>query len=386
MKILLVLMFCLITQKAWADDSLVAHWSLDEGADLVAQDSSPSGSSDGQLMNGPTWVNGMIGSALRFDGLNDYIEFGNPPSVQLNSSMTIALWVFAERLTDYPTLISKNGGFGDVGWALALENGYPTLKIGQPGEKSKTSTRTSSAQISLGHWHHIAGVYNAGQKTLSIYVDGVLSNGLLNGAVPSSQRNSGQNINVGRRTRYPDNIARRYFKGTLDDIRIYDRALSSDELEALGQGQEPPEDEPFSNVYEAEHAVLLSPFTVAADPAANSGAYVAATSGKTTNSPKREGTLAFTVPGDGTYYLWARLKALSGQSDAIFIGIDQSWVRVYPNVKNSYQWLRIKPAAGSSEYGFSLTEGEHVFQIGHGEIGARLDAFFLTNDSSDVPH
>ena len=62
MKILLLLLFCLIAQKALADDSLVAHWQLDEGAGFVAQDSSPSGSSDGQLMNGPTWVvNGIIG-------------------------------------------------------------------------------------------------------------------------------------------------------------------------------------------------------------------------------------------------------------------------------------------------------------------------------------
>ena len=157
-------------------------------------------------------------------------------------------------------------------------------------------------------------------------------------------------------------------------------------LTLLLKEQEPPDDEPFSNVYEAEHAVLLSPFTVVADPAASSGAYIAATSGKSTNAPKREGTLAFTIPIQGTYYLWARLKALSGQSDAIYIGIDQSWDRIYPNVKNSYQWVSIKTSASSSEYGFSLAEGEHVFQIGHAEIGARLDALFLTNDSSEVPH
>jgi hypothetical protein len=123
-----------------------------------------------------------------------------------------------------------------------------------------------------------------------------------------------------------------------------------------------------------------------ADPEATSGAYIAATSGSSTKSPRRESTLAFTVPSDGTYYLWARLKALSGQSDAIYIGIDHSWDRVYPKVKNSYQWVGIKTSLGSSEYGFSLAEGEHVFQVGHAEIGARLDALFLTNDSGEVPY
>ena len=200
-------------------------------------------------MNGPTWVNGIIGSALRFDGIDDYVDMGDPPQLRLTSSMTLAVWMYAERLQQANTLITRNAGFGDVGWALYIENGYPMLKIGQPGERSKTSTRTSSALVSPGQWYHIAGVYNAGMKTLDIYVNGVLSNGLLNGLVPSSQRNSGQNIVIGKRTRY--------FKGTLDDIRIYNRALAADELDALAQGQEPPEDEPFSNIYEAEHAVLL---------------------------------------------------------------------------------------------------------------------------------
>jgi hypothetical protein len=379
------LLACLGARSALADDSLVAHWQLDEGTGSVAEDDSGFGAA-GQIMNGPAWVSGVIGNGLRFDGRDDYIEVGNPASLQLTSSMTIAMWVYAERLTDHPTLISKNGGFGDVGWALSLEDGYPQLKIGQPNAtNNKTSTRTSSAAISIGQWHHVAGVFNAGQKLLSLYVDGVQSNGLLNGVTPGSMRNSGWNVNIARRTRYPDVEARRYFKGTLDDIRIYNRALSSQELMALAERQEPPANEAFRQVYEAEQSVLASPLTVSADPAANGGAYISAKTGKSTKSPKREGTLTFSVPADGTYYLWARLNASSGQSDAIYIGIDQSWDRPYARVKNSYQWVAIKTSIGSSEYGFSLSEGEHVFQIGHAEIGARLDALFLTNDSSDVP-
>jgi hypothetical protein len=171
----------------------------------------------------------------------------------------------------------------------------------------------------------------------------------------------------------------------LDDIRIYNRALSSQELAALAQTEEPPESEPFSQLYEAEEAVLASPLVTAADPDANSGAYVVATSGKSTKSAKREGTLSFTLPREGTYYLWVRLKAFSGKSDAIHVGIDDSWDRPYAKVKNRYQWVGVKTATGSSQYGFFLAEGEHVFQIGHAEIGARLDALYLTSDPSEVP-
>jgi Concanavalin A-like lectin/glucanases superfamily len=376
---------CFIEQSVLADNSLVAHWPLDEGVGFVAQDAS-SFDAAGQLINRPTWVSALIGWGLQFDGRDDYIDIGDPINLQLTSSMTIALWVLPEHLTQPSTLIAKNGGFGDVGWALYLEKGYPMLKIGQPNPtNSKTSTRTSSAPLTVGQWHHVAGVFNAGQRTLDIYVDGVLSNGLLNGAVPNAQRNSGQNINVGRRPRNPYNTTVRYFKGTLDDIRIYSRALSPQELETLAQGTEPTPEQPFREQYEAERSVLLNPLRVAADPGANSGAYIAADSGKPTKSPVREGFLAFTLPVDGTYYLWARMKALSGASDAIYVGIDQSWDRIYPKVKNQYQWVRVRTRMGSAEYGFYLSAGQHVVQIGHGEIGARLDSFLLTSDPSEVP-
>jgi hypothetical protein len=362
-----------------ADESLVAHWTLDDGAGMVAQDASPF-AAPGQLVNDPQWVDGVLGNALWFDGVADYIDAGNPAHLHLTSSMTIALWVYADRLSsETDVLITKNGGLGDVGWHFYVEGGFPAMKIGHPNPFSKTSTRTSSVKISVGRWYHVAGVYNAGERTMDMYVDGLLTNGLFNGTVPPSQRNSEQNINIARRSN-----GRRHFKGMLDDIRIYARALSDQEIAALADGEEPPvPDPPFRELYEAERAVLMSPLGVAADAQASSGAYIGAATGKSTESPRREGFMPFTLQSAGTYYLWARIKAFSGKSDAIFIGIDQSWDRVYPKVKNSYQWTRVRNRVGS--YGFDLSVGQHVFQIGHGEIGARLDSLFLSSDSSEVP-
>lgn len=363
-----------------ADDSLVAHWTLDEETGVIAQDASPF-EAPAQLMNGPQWVSGIVGNALRFDGVNDYLDAGNPAHLHLTSSMTIALWMYAERLSgETDVLITKNGGLGDVGWHLYIESSFPAMKIGHPNPYSKTSTRTSTVKLSLRRWYHVAGVYNAAERTLDMYVDGVLTNGLFNGTVPASQRNSGQNINIAKRSN-----DRRRFGGILDDIRIYSRALSSQELTALAHGEEPPVEQPFSEIYEAERSVLLSSLTVAADTEASSGAYISAASGKPTKSPTREGFVALTIPSDGIYYLWARIKALNGESDAIYIGIDQSWDRVYPKVKKLYQWVRVRRTIGSADYGFSLSAGRHVLQIGHGEIGARLDALLLTNDPSEVP-
>jgi hypothetical protein len=77
-------------------------------------------------------------------------------------------------------------------------------------------------------WYHVAGVYNASAQTLDIYVNGVLDNGTLRGIIPASQLNAAVNVNIGRRTSLYGGF---YFNGVIDDLRIYNRALSQSEIQ-----------------------------------------------------------------------------------------------------------------------------------------------------------
>ena len=86
--------------------------------------------------------------------------------------------------------------------------------------------RYSSTVRALNTWYHVAGVYDATARTLNIYVNGVLSNGVLSGTVPTSQRASTVAANIGRRAG-GFNI-----QGIVDDVRIYGRALSVAEIQA----------------------------------------------------------------------------------------------------------------------------------------------------------
>ena len=88
--------------------------------------------------------------------------------------------------------------------------------------------RYSTTVRSLNVWYHVAGVYNASARTLDIYVNGVLNNGTLSGTVPASQINSAVNVNIGRRS----GGSGYYFNGVIDDVRIYNRALSQAEIQA----------------------------------------------------------------------------------------------------------------------------------------------------------
>ena len=86
--------------------------------------------------------------------------------------------------------------------------------------------RYSKTVRALNTWYHVAGVYNASARTLDIYVNGVLDNGVLVGTVPAAQVNSSVNVNIGRRT------GGFYFNGIIDEVRIYNRALTQSEIQA----------------------------------------------------------------------------------------------------------------------------------------------------------
>jgi hypothetical protein len=73
----------------------------------------------------------------------------------------------------------------------------------------------------------VAGVYNATAQTLDIYVNGVLDNGVLRGTVPSAQVLQNVNVNIGRRNGGYN------FKGTIDEVRVYNRALSAAEIQTI---------------------------------------------------------------------------------------------------------------------------------------------------------
>ena len=75
-------------------------------------------------------------------------------------------------------------------------------------------------------WYHVAGVYDAAAKTMNVYLDGQLDNGSQVGAITSSQQVSSLNMAIGKRA----GNAGFEFNGTIDNVRIYNRALSPTEV------------------------------------------------------------------------------------------------------------------------------------------------------------
>jgi hypothetical protein len=140
--------------------------------------------------------------------------------------MTWMAWV---KITSNPVddgqIIAKSDS--TVGWQLKIspDTGQNTFAVAVSGAGSSRTQRYSNTVRLLNIWYHVAGVYNASAQTLDIYVNGNLDNGVLRGTIPSSQVTPNVKVNIGRRT------GGFYFGGIIDDVRVYSRALSQDEIQ-----------------------------------------------------------------------------------------------------------------------------------------------------------
>jgi hypothetical protein len=204
---------------------LVAAYSFNEGSGTVLNDLSGNGNNG--MIYGATWTTkGKYGSALSFNGTNSYVDLGNPASLQLTGSMTLSAWVYiVGNPPDDGQIIAKSDSTG--GWQLKTspDTGVRTFGLMVSSNSSTPVQRYSSLKPATKTWYHVAGVYDANARTMSLYVNGNLVNGTLWGTIPASQfNNSAQNVTIGKRE------GGYYFNGSIDELRVYNRALSQSEI------------------------------------------------------------------------------------------------------------------------------------------------------------
>lgn len=200
-------------------DGLAAYWKFEEGGGTSAADSR--GANAGNLTNGPTWVSGKSGYALDFDGVDDYVVL---PSVNPTGAITVAAWVKSANSSDYSgrwQLVSKYSAYilgkNDGGQiCFIIHNG-----IDWQGETSNCYVPTPS------EWHHFAGTYDSSSGLLQLYVDG----GLKNYTSTSGTINADTGpIHLAHRESSPGTT---YFAGTIDEVLIFSRVLSANEIRLL---------------------------------------------------------------------------------------------------------------------------------------------------------
>jgi hypothetical protein len=203
---------------------LIAGYGFNEGSGTTTSDAS--GNRLTGTLSGATWTTaGKSGAGLVFNGTNSFVDLGTPTALQITGSLTLTAWVKeSANVGDDGTIISKSNGA--AGWELksSPDLGNRNFAIGVYTSGGGYVGRYSTTVRALNTWYHVAAVYDAAARTLNIYVNGVLDNGSLVGTVPASLVNASVNANIGRRA------AGFNIQGTLDDVRVYNRALAASEI------------------------------------------------------------------------------------------------------------------------------------------------------------
>jgi hypothetical protein len=200
------------------EGNIVLYYPLDEGWRITAYDNSGYGT-HGTLYGGATWVQGNIRYALEFDGQDDYILIPNTPSLLPGTSdFTVEVYIKTDG-TSRQTII--NNGYGDS----TAEYYFDILADGRlygwtdyPATSGDSITGSSS--VNDGYWHHV--IFLRDDK-LHLFVDGVED------AIPAVHGNRdidhSLDIYLGANTQMGN-----YFNGIMDEVYIYHRALSTEEI------------------------------------------------------------------------------------------------------------------------------------------------------------
>jgi len=201
---------------------LVGHWIMNEGGGLTAYDISGKGN-HGTLTSGPTWTAGQFGPAISFDGSNDFVSVGSPAALNLVGEASIFCWArFADLVTTQELL--AQAAANDVIGQIALEVGRTDAKLSVLW--ADTVIGTSTGTVASNIWYHL-GFTRAGTTgswTWRIYINGAQDSTNTSATNPGSQ----QPFSIGK-----DGAGALPFNGLIDDVRIFNRALSADEVRYL---------------------------------------------------------------------------------------------------------------------------------------------------------
>jgi hypothetical protein len=210
-------------QTSTADLTLVGWWKLDEGGGATVIDSSRYGN-DSNLMTALAAVEGRIDGAREFNGTSDYVEFPSSAEFDITDAVTIAMWVKTNTIGDglHKALLMK----GEFTYGMRFTDANDLeFRIFSSGYHS---VETPVTEAFNGAWHHVAGVYDG--SALNLYVDGEL----MAATAHSGPINTDTNyyVNLGRNSQ-GDSNNRWWYGGAMDDVRLYSRALSQEELQKM---------------------------------------------------------------------------------------------------------------------------------------------------------
>ncbi len=204
-----------LVAAAAGEKGLLARYGFDEGKGSRLHDGS--GNANHGTIHGAAWVPSGEGFALRFDGVDDHVDFGEGAGISPTKAVSVEAWV-------YPEAAPADGEPGVVGKRYSsyvltyYTNGHVYWYISGGGNNCR-------AALSTGAWHHVVGTFDG--KRLKLYVDGILAS---TSESKEAAAGTGGPFRMGNSTGEARYTKGAHFKGMLDEVRLYSRALSAEEV------------------------------------------------------------------------------------------------------------------------------------------------------------
>jgi hypothetical protein len=232
--------------QAAITDGLLGYWPMDEGAGAAALDMSGN-KNHGVLLNGPAWVTGKVGKALKFHGggnemvnlnTDGVLDSSNIPAMLMpTTAVSVSAWVKADTFGYY------SGIFFDAFWTSTTQSGFSLWQWDNPTGwdwwvKTNTGGSYDYSWIqrggTAGVWTHLVGTFSSTQNRSRLYINGALAGtDTTNTSLPIDWDPIPLNVCIGSYNDDNENIG---YDGTIDEVAMWDRELTGAEITSLYNG------------------------------------------------------------------------------------------------------------------------------------------------------
>ena len=196
------------------DPDLVAWYQFEGNADDISGNEL-----HGTEMGDPTYEAGVYGLAIDLDADGDYVDCGSDQLFDITGEITVAAWL---NIRSIPSAWTAAVAKGENAWRLSNVNMDPRFHFGITWwENPDASSIDGATAFGYNEWHHATGSFDG--SNINVYLDGVLD-----GTAPTTEPIgiSTTNLFIGENSESTG----RFWDGLIDEVRIFDRALSADEI------------------------------------------------------------------------------------------------------------------------------------------------------------
>jgi VCBS repeat-containing protein len=202
-------------------ENLRAAYAFQEGLGTTTADASGNLNA-GTLTNGPVWTTqGKYGNAITFDGVNDFVSVPDNATLDLGATGTLEGWVRLNAINRWNSVIAKGNSNSDPAHNYALEITDANRARCILGNGTGSRLVDSTVTVAAGQFFHLACTWNG--TTVALYIDGVLNNSVAQNLTPAGNTSP---LFIGQFGGNSDRL-----NGTIDEVRIYNRALSQAEIQ-----------------------------------------------------------------------------------------------------------------------------------------------------------